>query len=199
MLTVVGNILWLILCGIWMAILYYIGGLLGLILIITIPLGIQSFKLGNYVLWPFGRTVVTEPGASVVWSVVGNVIWVIIAGWWLALFHVLLAVIFFITIIGIPFGIANLKLARLALLPFGAMVVTDVPPDAQTIVAVPQLGTSSTTQAAPSSTPSPEMGDRRTRAARSHGAVFGSMNGIILRNSRPTSSIWWARFAARCS
>ena len=197
MLTVVGNILWLILCGIWMAILYYIGGLLGLILIITIPLGIQSFKLGNYVLWPFGRTVVTEPGASVVWSVVGNVIWVIIAGWWLALFHVLLAVIFFITIIGIPFGIANLKLARLALLPFGAMVVTDVPPDAQTIVAVPQLGISSTTQAAPSV--DPLSGDGRTRAARSHGAVFGSMNGIILRNSRPTSSIWWARFAARCS
>ncbi len=161
MLTVVGNILWLILCGIWMAILYYIGGLLGLILIITIPLGIQSFKLGNYVLWPFGRTVVTEAGASVVWSVVGNVIWVIIAGWWLALFHVLLAVIFFITIIGIPFGIANLKLARLALLPFGAMVVTDVPPDVETIVAVPQLGTSSTTQSASSSsssTPSSEMG-----------------------------------------
>ena len=158
MLTAVGNILWLILCGIWMAILYYIGGLLGLILIITIPLGIQSFKLGNYVLWPFGRTVVTEPEASVVWSVIGNVIWLIAVGWWLALFHVALAVIFFITIIGIPFGIANLKLARLALLPFGARVVTVVPPDAQTIVAVPQLGTSTAPQTAPSSTPSPEIG-----------------------------------------
>ena len=158
MLTAVGNILWLILCGIWMAILYYIGGLLGLILIITIPLGIQSFKLGNYVLWPFGRTVVTEPEASVVWSVIGNVIWLIAVGWWLALFHVALAVIFFITIIGIPFGIANLKLARLALLPFGARVVTVVPPDTQTIVAVPQLGTSTALQTAPSSTPSPETG-----------------------------------------
>jgi len=158
MLTAVGNILWLILCGIWMAILYYIGGLLGLILIITIPLGIQSFKLGNYVLWPFGRTVVTEPEASVVWSVIGNVVWLIVVGWWLALFHVLLAAIFFITIIGIPFGIANLKLARLALLPFGARVVTVVPPDTQTIVAVPQLGTSTTPQAAPSSAPSPEIG-----------------------------------------
>jgi uncharacterized membrane protein YccF (DUF307 family) len=147
MLTVVGNILWLILCGIWMAILYYVGGLLGLILIITIPLGIQSFKLGNYVLWPFGRTVVTEQEASVVWSVIGNVIWLIVAGWWLALFHVLLAIIFFITIIGIPFGIANLKLARLALLPFGARVVTEVPAGGQTIVAVPQLG--ATTTAAP--------------------------------------------------
>lgn len=158
MLTVVGNVLWLILCGIWMAILYYIGGLLGLILIITIPLGIQSFKLGNYVLWPFGRTVVTEPGASVVWSVIGNVIWLIVVGWWLALIHVVLAVVFFITIIGIPFGIANLKLARLALLPFGAMVVTDVPPNAQTIVAVPQLGTTTVPQAAPASTPSAKIG-----------------------------------------
>jgi uncharacterized membrane protein YccF (DUF307 family) len=158
MLTVVGNILWLILCGIWMAILYYIGGLLGLILIITIPLGIQSFKLGNYVLWPFGRTVVTEPGASVVWSVIGNVIWVIVAGWWLALFHVALAVVFFITIIGIPFGIANLKLARLALLPFGARVVTEVPSDAQTIVAVPQLGPTAPPQAAPPATSSMEVG-----------------------------------------
>jgi uncharacterized membrane protein YccF (DUF307 family) len=158
MLTAVGNILWLILCGIWMAILYYIGGLLGLILIITIPLGIQSFKLGNYVLWPFGRTVVTEPEASVVWSVIGNVIWLIAVGWWLALFHVALAAIFFITIIGIPFGIANLKLARLALLPFGARVVTVVPPDTQTIVSVPQLGTSTAPQAAPSSTPPPEIG-----------------------------------------
>ena len=197
MLTVVGNILWLILCGIWMAILYYIGGLLGLILIVTIPLGIQSFKLGNYVLWPFGRTVVTEPGASVVWSVIGNVVWLILIGWWLALFHVLLAVIFFITIIGIPFGIANLKLARLALLPFGATVVTEVPADTETIVAVPQLGASrrprpcrplGTTYPAP---PPEPPGD--------HGAVFGSMNGIIFRSSRPTSSIWWARFAARCS
>ena len=102
--------------------------------------------------------IVTEPEASVVWSVIGNVIWLIAVGWWLALFHVALAVIFFITIIGIPFGIANLKLARLALLPFGARVVTVVPPDAQTIVAVPQLGTSSTPQAAPASTPSPEIG-----------------------------------------
>lgn len=158
MLTVVGNILWLILCGIWMAILYYIGGLLGLILIITIPLGIQSFKLGNYVLWPFGRTVVTEPGASVVWSVIGNVVWLVFVGWWLALIHVLLAIIFFITIIGIPFGIANLKLARLALLPFGAMVVTGMPPDTnQTIVSVPQLGTTTVAlpQAAPPAPASP--------------------------------------------
>jgi hypothetical protein len=89
--------------------------------------------------------------------VIGNVIWLIVAGWWLALFHLVLAIIFFITIIGIPFGIANLKLARLALLPFGARVVTEVPPDTQVIVAVPQLGTSTAPQAA-TPTPSPGFG-----------------------------------------
>ena len=96
----------------------------------------------------------TEPGASVVWSVVGNVVWLIFVGWWLALFHVMLAVVFFITIIGIPFGIANLKMARLALLPFGATVVTAVPPEAQTIVAVPQLGATTATPT-PALTPEP--------------------------------------------
>jgi uncharacterized membrane protein YccF (DUF307 family) len=138
--TTLGNILWFILCGLWMAILYGIAGLLALILIVTIPLGIQAFKLAGYVIWPFGRYVVSQPGASPVWTVIGNVIWVIVAGWWLALAHVAAALVFFITIIGIPFGVANMKLARLALLPFG-FEVSSVPP-AQPVLYVPQLGTS---------------------------------------------------------
>jgi uncharacterized membrane protein YccF (DUF307 family) len=155
-MTTLGNILWLILCGIWMAILYVVGGLIGLILIVTIPLGLQAFKLANYVLWPFGRTVVDEPGASVAWSVIGNVIWAILIGWWLALIHLGLALVFFITIIGIPFGIANVKLARLALLPFGVRVASELTPGQQVVVSVPQLGP--TTQPAPAtqtSTPPP--------------------------------------------
>ena len=118
-MTTLGNILWFVLCGLWMAILYGIAGLLGLILIVTIPLGIQAFKLAGYVIWPFGRTVVSQPGASPVWTVIGNVVWVLLLGWELALANVIVAVLFFITIIGIPFGVANLKLARLALLRFG--------------------------------------------------------------------------------
>jgi uncharacterized membrane protein YccF (DUF307 family) len=121
-----------------MAILYGIAGLLGLILILTIPLGIQAFKLAGYVLWPFGRSVVSQPGASPLWTVIGNVIWVLVIGWWLALAHVIAALLFFITIIGIPFGMANLKLARLALLPFGFEVV-DAATAQGTVVAVPQL------------------------------------------------------------
>ncbi len=153
-MTLIGNILWLILCGFWMAILYLIGGLLGLVLIVTIPLGIQAFKLAGYVIWPFGRTVVSQPGASPVWTAIGNVTWVILIGWWLALAHVVAAVLFFITIIGIPFGVANLKLARLALLPFGFDVATR-PMGGEPVLYVPQLGTSTTVpvDTLPSATP----------------------------------------------
>lgn len=153
-MTLIGNILWLILCGFWMAILYLIAGLLGLVLIVTIPLGIQAFKLAGYVIWPFGRSVVSQPGASPVWTAIGNVIWLILIGWWLALAHVVAAVLFFVTIIGIPFGVANLKLARLALLPFGFEVATQ-PTAAEQVIYVPQLGTSTTVPvtALPSSTP----------------------------------------------
>jgi uncharacterized membrane protein YccF (DUF307 family) len=148
-MTLIGNILWLILCGFWMAILYGIAGLLGLILIVTIPLGIQAFKLAGYVIWPFGRTVVEQPGASPVWTVVGNVVWVILIGWWLALAHVIAAVLFFITIIGIPFGVASLKMARLALLPFGFEVSSGQV--VEPVVYVPQLGTSTVATAAATS------------------------------------------------
>jgi uncharacterized membrane protein YccF (DUF307 family) len=143
-MTLLGNILWLILCGFWMAILYGIAGLLGLILIVTIPLGIQAFKLAGYVIWPFGRNVVSQPGASPVWTVIGNVVWVILIGWWLALAHAVAALLFFITIIGIPFGVANLKLARLALLPFGFEVAPGEVPGTEPVIYVPQLGTSTT-------------------------------------------------------
>jgi uncharacterized membrane protein YccF (DUF307 family) len=150
-MTTLGNILWFILCGFWMAILYGIAGLLGVILIVTIPLGIQAFKLAGYVIWPFGRYVVSQPGASPVWTVVGNVIWVILIGWWLALAHVVAALLFFITIIGIPFGVANMKLARLALLPFG-FEVSSVPP-AEPVIYVPQLGTSTVVPVTTATTP----------------------------------------------
>lgn len=148
-MRLIGNILWFILCGFWMAILYGIAGLLGLILIVTIPLGIQAFKLAAYVIWPFGRYVVSQPGASPVWTVVGNVVWVILIGWWLALAHVIVAVLFFITIIGIPFGVASLKMARLALLPFGFEVSSN--PVATPVMYVPQLGTSAAATAAATS------------------------------------------------
>jgi uncharacterized membrane protein YccF (DUF307 family) len=119
----IGNILWLVLAGIWMSIAYLVAGLVQCITIIGIPFGIQSFKLAGYALWPFGRVVVQRPGSLGGLSCLGNVVWFVLSGLWLAIGHVLTGLLLCITIIGIPFGIASFKLARLALTPFGKVVV----------------------------------------------------------------------------
>lgn len=118
----IGNILWLILSGIEMAIAYAIAGLIAFVLIVTIPFGVQAFKLAGFALWPFGRGLVEVEDRSAA-STVGNVLWFVLAGWWLALLHVVLAIGLVLTIIGIPFAVANLKLAGAALFPFGRSVV----------------------------------------------------------------------------
>lgn len=121
------NILWLVLCGLWMALGYIVAGLICCMLIITIPWGIASFRIAGYVLWPFGRTTVKRRDAGV-GSLIGNVIWVIFAGLWLAIGHVVTGIALCLTVIGIPFGIANFKLIPLSLLPLGREIVpTDEP------------------------------------------------------------------------
>ncbi len=116
------NIIWLIFGGLWLAIGYALAGVVMCILIITIPFGIQAFKLAGFALWPFGRTIVKRPTAGAP-SVVGNVIWLLLAGWWLALMHLATAVVQAVTIIGIPLAIANVKLVPVALWPFGREIV----------------------------------------------------------------------------
>ncbi|WP_406199671.1 YccF domain-containing protein [Kitasatospora sp. NBC_01560] len=116
------NAIWLIFCGIWMALGYVIAGIICCILIITIPFGIASFRIAGFVLWPFGRTTVEKPDAGAP-SCVGNVIWLVFAGWWLALMHLVTSIPLFISIIGIPFGWANLKLIPISLMPLGREVV----------------------------------------------------------------------------
>ncbi|MEU2422818.1 YccF domain-containing protein [Streptomyces sp. NPDC007851] len=116
------NILWLVFCGFWMALGYLIAGLICFVLIITIPFGIASLRIAGYVLWPFGRTTVDRPDAGA-GSFIGNVIWVIFAGWWLALAHLITSIPLFLSIIGIPFGWANLKLIPISLMPLGREVV----------------------------------------------------------------------------
>jgi uncharacterized membrane protein YccF (DUF307 family) len=117
-----GNILWFLLAGWWLALLYVLAGILACILIVTIPFGIAAFRLAGYAVWPFGRTVVRQPDAGV-GSMIGNVIWVVLFGWELALAHVVAGVLLCLTVIGIPFGVASFKLALLALLPLGAEIV----------------------------------------------------------------------------
>ncbi|WP_171114307.1 MULTISPECIES: YccF domain-containing protein [unclassified Streptomyces] len=116
------NILWLIFCGIWMALAYTVAALVCFILIVTIPFGVASLRIAGFVLWPFGRTTVERQDAGAP-SFLGNVIWVIFAGWWLALGHLITSIPLFLSIIGIPFGWANLKLIPVSLMPLGREVV----------------------------------------------------------------------------
>jgi uncharacterized membrane protein YccF (DUF307 family) len=116
------NVLWLVFFGFASALGYALAGVIMFILIITIPFGIASFRLAGYALWPYGRTVVPDPLAGAP-STIGNVLWFLLAGWWLALGQVVIAIGQFLTIIGIPFGIANLKLARLSINPLGKQIV----------------------------------------------------------------------------
>ncbi|QTJ65798.1 YccF domain-containing protein [Rhodococcus sp. ZPP] len=116
------NIIWLIFGGLWLALGYFVAGILCCILIITIPFGIASFRVGVYALWPFGKTVVDKPTAGVA-SLIGNVIWFIIAGLWLAIAHVVTAVAMAITIIGIPLAVANIKMVPISLMPLGKDIV----------------------------------------------------------------------------
>ena len=116
------NIIWFVFGGLWLALAYALVGLLFFILIVTIPLGVASFRMARYALWPFGRAVVPMADAGT-GSVLLNVVWIVLAGWWLALGHVTTAVAQAITIIGIPLAIATLKMIPISLVPFGKEIV----------------------------------------------------------------------------
>jgi uncharacterized membrane protein YccF (DUF307 family) len=116
------NILWLVLSGFWMAIAYVVFGILACILIITIPFGIASFRIARYALWPFGRTVVRRGDAGIA-SALGNLVWLIFGGIWLALGHIITGTLLCLTIIGIPLGVANFKMVPISLTPLGRQIV----------------------------------------------------------------------------
>ena len=116
------NIIWLVLAGLWLALGYVLAGIVCCILIITIPFGIASFRMASYALWPFGRTVVDKPTAGA-FAVIGNIIWLVVAGWWLALGHIITGIVQAITIIGIPLALANWKMVPISLFPLGKQIV----------------------------------------------------------------------------
>ncbi len=122
MIRAILNVIWLVLEGFWMAIAYILAGIVCFVLIITIPFGIASFRIAGYVLWPFGRTVERRPSAGI-GSAIGNVLWIILFGWWLALGHLVAGVLLLLTIIGIPLGIASFKIIPITLLPLGTQIV----------------------------------------------------------------------------
>jgi uncharacterized membrane protein YccF (DUF307 family) len=120
---VILNLIWLVLCGIWLAIAYVLAGIVACLLIITIPFGIAAFRIANYVLWPFGRTTVPREDAGV-GSLIGNILWILLFGWWLALGHLISGIVLCLTIIGIPLGLANFKLIPISLVPLGVQIVS---------------------------------------------------------------------------
>ncbi len=120
---VIGNVLWIVIAGIWLCFGYLISGILQCCTIIGIPFGIQSFKLAGYALWPFGRVVIQRADRDAGLSCLGNAIWFVLSGVWLALAHVFVGVVLCLTVIGFPFGLASFKLAGLALAPFGKQIV----------------------------------------------------------------------------
>ncbi|MGF1647032.1 MAG: YccF domain-containing protein [Kineosporiaceae bacterium] len=121
-LAVILNVLWLIVAGVPLVVGYAVAGLLAFLLIVTIPFGIACFRLAGYALWPFGRTVVIRRDAGVA-SALGNVVWFLLIGWWLAIGQILWGVGLMLTIVGIPFGYAAIKIALLSFNPLGKDVI----------------------------------------------------------------------------
>ena len=136
-MRLIGNILWFVLAGLWLAIGYLAAALVMFILIITIPFALQAVKLAAFALWPFGRTVLKRPDAGAP-SLIGNILWLILAGWWLAIGHVVTGILLCITIIGIPLGLANFKLIPISLWPFGREIVPIEEADATAVTVGPR-------------------------------------------------------------
>jgi len=122
-MKILGNIIWVVFGGLLLAIQYFISSLLLMITIIGIPFGLQTMKLAGLALWPFGKEVRTKEQGTGCLSTGMNLLWIILGGWLIALEHAFIGIIFFITIIGIPFGKQHFKLAAIALTPFGREVV----------------------------------------------------------------------------
>ena len=121
------NLIWLVVSGFWLFLGYVFAGVLLCVTVIGIPFGIASFRIGVYALWPFGYTTVERRDAGAA-SLIGNVLWLLLAGWWLALGHILTGIALCLTIIGIPLGVANFKLIPVSLFPLGREIVrTDQP------------------------------------------------------------------------
>jgi uncharacterized membrane protein YccF (DUF307 family) len=121
-MSLVLNVIWLIFGGLWLALGYLVAALICFVLIITIPFGFAALRIASYTLWPFGRTIVAKPGSRP-GALIGNIVWVLLCGIWLAIGHLVSAVAMALTIVGIPLALANLKLIPVSLVPLGKEIV----------------------------------------------------------------------------
>jgi uncharacterized membrane protein YccF (DUF307 family) len=127
-MTLAFNLLWLVVAGWWLAILWLIASLALVLSIVGIPFAPQALKIASFVLWPFGRVAVARPDSAVpTLSAVGNIVWVVLVGWWLALAHVLAGIALCISILGIPLGVGMFKLVPITFAPFGLEIITEHP------------------------------------------------------------------------
>lgn len=122
-MKLLGNIIWALFGGLFIALYYFLGGLLLCLTVVGIPFGLQLMKMAGFALWPFGHEVQAGPQDSGCLSVCMNILWIIFGGIEIALTHLGLGVAYCITIIGIPFGLQHFKMALLALVPFGKTIV----------------------------------------------------------------------------
>lgn len=122
-MKLLGNIIWILFGGLFIALYYFMFGLLLCLTVVGIPFGLQLMKMAGFALWPFGHEVQAGPQDSGCLSVCMNIIWIIFGGIEIALTHLGLGVVFCVTIIGIPFGLQHFKMALLALVPFGKTIV----------------------------------------------------------------------------
>ena len=117
----IGNLIWFVLSGLWLGLGYFAAGIVSCLTLIGIPFGIQSFKLAVYVMWPFGQELVPKEQDHLLRGIL-NIVWIVVGGFWLALFHIVLGLILSLSILGLPFGIKNFSMAKLALFPFAYSV-----------------------------------------------------------------------------
>lgn len=123
-MNLLGNIIWIVFGGLFLAMEYFVAGILMCCTIIGIPFGLQAFKIGVFALFPFGlKSIVVDENSGCL-STIMNIIWILIGGIWIALTHFVLGILFCITIIGIPFGLQHFKLMTIALTPFGRNIVS---------------------------------------------------------------------------
>ncbi len=130
-MRVIGNLLWFIFGGVFMGLMWWLVGLIAFLSIVCIPWGRACMVMGNFTFFPFGREAISRKALTQeddlgtgTMGLLGNIVWFLLAGVWLALGHVVSAVACFFTIIGIPFGIQHLKLAGIALAPVGKTIVS---------------------------------------------------------------------------
>ncbi len=122
-MRLVANIIWFVLAGFWLFIGYAFAALVCFVLIVTIPFGVAALRIAFFGVWPFGRAVVRQPNKGL-GSTVGNFLWFVLCGWWLAVLHLITGALLCLTIIGIPLGLANFKLINVSVRPFGREIVS---------------------------------------------------------------------------